>query len=89
MTRRLSLDAYVLLGIARRHPLIQGLSIDHLVTEWSHESNAEVVLVKEHDKKAVIPPSRNRKEVREYDRVLYRKKPLSAPQALTGYCNTL
>ena len=44
----------------------------HLLADKSYDSNAIVAKVKEQGAQAVIPPRKNRKEPRAYDKALYK-----------------
>jgi transposase len=52
---------------------IQGLSAGLLLADRGYDSNAIVALVQKQGMKAVIPPRKNRKGVREYDLVSCRR----------------
>lgn len=56
--------------------LIQGVSAEHLLADRCYDSDAIVALAQEQGMKAVIPPRRNRKVVREYDNALYKVRHL-------------
>lgn len=56
--------------------LIQGLSAEHLLADRGYDSDAIVAQAQEQGMKAVIPPRRNRKVVREYDKALYKVRHL-------------
>jgi transposase len=58
------------------HALIEGLNALHLLADRGYDSNAIVEQAKQQDMQVVIPPRKNRKERREYDKDLYRHRHL-------------
>jgi transposase len=56
--------------------LIEGLDAQYLLADKGCDSDALVAKVETSGMKAVIPPRRNRKQPREYDRELYRLRHL-------------
>ncbi len=58
-------------GLQRAHALIEGFSAQHLIADKGYDSDAIVAQAK-----AQIPPKKNRKQPREYDKHLYRQRHL-------------
>ncbi len=56
--------------------LIDGLDAQHLLADKGYDSDAIVAQAEANNIIAVIPPRRNRKQPREYDRDLYRLRHL-------------
>lgn len=52
--------------------LIQGLSAEFLLADRAYDSNTILEQAKQQGMQAVIPPKRNRKEQRSYDKDLYK-----------------
>jgi transposase len=52
--------------------LIEGLNAQHLLADKGYDSDTLVTEAEAHQMNVVIPPRRNRKQPREYDRDLYR-----------------
>jgi transposase len=53
------------------HRLIEGIDADVLIADRGYDSNAIVDSASELGMEVVIPPRKNRKEQREYDKYLY------------------
>ena len=51
--------------------LIDGIDAEHLLADKGYDSDAVVLGVLERGMNPVMPPRRNRKEQREYDKYLY------------------
>ena len=51
--------------------LIEGIEAEHLLADKGYDSDTVVLGVLERGMNPVIPPRRNRKERREYDKYLY------------------
>ncbi len=56
--------------------LIEGLDAQYLLADKGYDSDALVTKVETSGMKAVIPPRRNRKQPRNYDKALYRHRHL-------------
>ena len=56
--------------------LIEGLSAEHLIADKGYDSDAIVALAEQQGMRAVIPPRKNRKVLRDYDRHLYKQRHL-------------
>ena len=56
--------------------LIEGLAAEHLIADKGYDSNAIVEQAGRQGMRAVIPPRKNRKGQREYDKHLYRQRHL-------------
>ena len=56
--------------------LIDGFKMEHLLADKGYDSDAIVAKAKEQGAQAVIPPRKNRKEPREYDKGLYQLRHL-------------
>ena len=57
-------------------PLIEGLRADNLLADKGYDSDEIVGWAEKHGMVAVIPPRKNRKVQREYDRYLYKLRHL-------------
>ena len=56
--------------------LINGLVAEYLIADKGYDSDAIVEQAQHQGMQAVIPPRKNRKEQREYDKYLYRQRHL-------------
>lgn len=56
--------------------LIQGIPAKHLLADRAYDSNLILEIAKIQGMKLVIPPKKNRKEHREYDKYLYKMRHL-------------
>lgn len=56
--------------------LIEGFVAEHLIADKGYDSDAIVEQARRQGMRAVIPPRKNRKEQREYDKHLYRQRHL-------------
>ena len=56
--------------------LIKGLTAEQLLADKGYDSDAIVAQAKKQGMKAVIPPRKNRKNARGYDKALYRLRHL-------------
>ena len=56
--------------------LIEGLTAEQLLADKGYDSDAIVAQAKKQGMKAVIPPRKNRKNARGYDKALYRLRHL-------------
>lgn len=56
------------------HNLIVGLNTEHLLADRSYDSNDVVNQAESQGMKAVIPPKKDRKDQREYDKEIYKKR---------------
>jgi transposase len=56
--------------------LIEGLTAEHLIADKGYDSDAIVEQARRQGMRAQIPPRKNRKAARDYDRHLYRHRHL-------------
>lgn len=56
--------------------MIEGLAAEHLIADKGYDSEAIVEQAERQGMRAVIPPRKNRKEQRDYDKHLYRQRHL-------------
>jgi transposase len=56
--------------------LTEGLDAEHLLADKGYDSDAVVAQAEANGMKAVIPPRRNRKQLRDYGKALYRHRHL-------------
>ena len=56
--------------------LIEGLSAEHLLADRGYDTDAILAQAQQQGMKAEIPPKKNRKIQREYDRHLYKQRHL-------------
>ena len=56
--------------------MIDGFKMEHLLADKGYDSDAIVAKAKEQGAQAVIPPRKNRKEPRAYDKGLYQLRHL-------------
>jgi transposase len=56
--------------------LIEGIDAEHLLADRGYDSDAIVEQAEKQGMKAVIPPRKNRKILREYDKDLYKLRHL-------------
>ncbi len=56
--------------------LVEDFDADYILADKGYDSDAIVEYIEEKGIKAVIPPRKNRKEQREYDKYLYRYRHL-------------
>lgn len=56
--------------------LIEGLTADNLLADKGYDSNAIIEQARSQGMKAQIPPKRNRKEQRHYDKHIYKQRHL-------------
>ena len=56
--------------------LIGGLAAEHLIADKGYDSDAIEEQAERQGMRAVIPPRKNRKEQRDYDKYLYRQRHL-------------
>ena len=52
--------------------LIEGLTADNLLADRGYDSDAIVVQAKSQGMEVIIPPKKNRKELRPYDKEIYK-----------------
>ena len=57
-------------------PLIEGIEAEHLLADRAYDTDIIIEKAKRWGMKPVIPPKRNRKNKRGYDRYLYRLRHL-------------
>jgi len=58
------------------HRLIEGLDAENLLADKGYDSDAIVEACEQAGMKAVIPPKKNRKVQREYDKDIYKERHL-------------
>jgi transposase len=73
---RLLLTAGQASEYGQANALIEGFDADYILADKGYDSDEFVEVVEKTGAVAVIPPRRNRKEQREYDRELYKKRNL-------------
>lgn len=56
--------------------LIEGINAEHLLADRGYDSNEIMKKAREQNMSIVIPPKKNRKEQREYDKSLYKLRHL-------------
>ena len=56
--------------------LVEGINADHLIADKGYDSDEIINMAHEMNMEAVIPPRKNRKHQREYDKDLYRLRHL-------------
>ena len=56
--------------------LIEGVDVDYLLADKAYDTNEILHLIKAHGAEAVIPPKKNRKEQRWFDKEIYRLRHL-------------
>jgi len=56
--------------------LVEGIDADNLIADKAYDSNEIIELAQGAGMQVVIPPKKNRKEQREYDKYLYRLRHL-------------
>ncbi len=56
--------------------MIEGLSAEHLLADRGYDTDAILAQAQQQGMKAEIPPKKNRKIQREYDRHLYKQRHL-------------
>jgi transposase len=56
--------------------LIEGIDAEHLLADRGYDSDAIVEQAKKQGMKPVIPPRKNRKVMREYDKEIYKLRHL-------------
>ena len=52
--------------------LIEGITAEHLLADKGYDTDAIIQQAEDRGMKPVIPPKKNRKVMREYDRELYK-----------------
>ena len=57
-------------------PLIEGIIAETLIADKAYDTNEIIAYVKEHDMTVVIPPKKNRRDQRDYDKYLYKLRHL-------------
>ena len=57
-------------------PLIQGIEAQWLLADKAYDTNEIIATAREMGMDPVIPPKRNRRELRDYDQALYRLRHL-------------
>ena len=56
--------------------LIDGFKVNHLLADKGYDSDAIVAKAQDQGARVVIPPRKNRKHLREYDKALYKLRHL-------------
>jgi transposase len=56
--------------------LIAGFLAEYVLADKGYDSNAFIQLIESQGSQAVIPPRRNRKEQRDYDKEVYKERNL-------------
>ena len=56
--------------------MIEGFQMAHLLADKGYDSDAIVAKAEKQGAKAVIPPRKNRKQLREYDKDIYKLRHL-------------
>ena len=56
--------------------LVEGIDADNLIADKGYDTNEIIKLAEDAGMQIVIPPKKNRKEQREYDKELYRLRHL-------------
>jgi IS5 family transposase len=75
-------------------PLVEGLRAQALFADRAYDTDAIIERATGQEMEVVIPPKKNRKVHRQYDRDLYKlrqraRKCVSNPQAMARHCDTL
>lgn len=73
---RFHLTAGTVADCSQAIPLLEGLDIKVLLADRGYDTNKILEYTQEHNITAVIPPKRNRKIQREYDKDLYKLRHL-------------
>ena len=76
MPVRVQVTAGTVADCSRALPLIEGIEAERLLADRAYDTNEIIAAVTELGMAPVIPPKRNRKEKREYDRALYQLRHL-------------
>lgn len=56
--------------------LLQGKTLQHVLADKAYDTDEIIAYITENGGEAVIPPKKNRKEPREYDKELYKERNL-------------
>ena len=76
MPLRVIITAGTVADCTQAGKLIAGLSAEHLLADRGYDSNAIIAQATKQGMQVQIPPKRNRKEQREYDKALYKARHL-------------
>jgi transposase len=76
MPVRILITAGTTADCAQAHQLIEGIDAEHLLADKGYDSDAIVEAARNQGMHAQIPPRKNRKEQREYDKDLYKLRHL-------------
>ena len=76
MPVRLAVTEGTVADCAQALPLIEGIAAECLLADKAYDTNEIIATVQALGMEPVIPPRRNRKEKREYDRALYKLRHL-------------
>ena len=76
MPVRLALTEGTVADSSQALPLIEGIEAEYLLADKAYDTNEIIAAAQKSGMDPVIPPKRNRKEKRDYDRSLYRLRHL-------------
>lgn len=76
MPLRVIITAGTVADCTQAGELIAGLSAEHLLADRGYDSNAIIAQATKQGMQVQIPPKRNRKAQREYDKALYKARHL-------------
>ena len=76
MPVRMSITSGTVADCKEACKLIDGFDAEYVLADKGYDSNAIVEYIEENEMEAVIPPRKNRKEQREYDKHLYKHRHL-------------
>lgn len=71
--------------ITQARQLVEGKPADTVIADKSYDANWLIELIEQQQAKPVIPPRRNRRQPREYDRHLYKERHLYASGGAKPY----
>ena len=54
--------------------MIEGIDVEHLIADEGYDSDAVIRQARDQGMQAQIPPRKNRKDPRDYDKHLYRQR---------------
>ena len=76
MPVRLAVTGGTVADCSQALPLIEGIKAEYLLADKAYDTNEIIVAATELGMDPVIPPKRNRREKRGYDRALYKLRHL-------------
>ena len=76
MPVRMLATAGTVADCTRAEALLGGIAAEYLLADRGYDTNAALAAARERGMVPVIPPKRNRKVAREYDRALYQARHL-------------